>query len=120
MRRRRDRQRERQNETNCAFRAKRAALARSPGQDAGDGPRNENSDRLQFAISEPNHFQEQPSVPKARDLGLAERTRLVVDRRLDNFEVLLRCAEDQIEIAERIEVAEIPAPPRPYLVILGL
>src|SRR5450756_2067446 len=34
-------------------------------------------DRLQFAIGEPHHFQQQPAVAETRDLGLAEGTRLV-------------------------------------------
>ena len=65
-------------------------------------------DRLQLAVGEPHHLQQQPAVAEARDLGFAEGARLVVDRRLDNFQVLLCRAKDQIEIAERIEIAEIP------------
>src|SRR3984893_14694564 len=74
--------------------------------------------RLQLAIGEPHHFQQQPAVAKARDLGLAEGARLVVDRGLDDFEILLCGAEDQIEIAERIEIAEIVALPRQHFVVL--
>ena len=41
-----------------------------------------------------------------------------MDRRLDDLEVLLGRAEDQVEIAERIEVAEIAALRAPTLVVL--
>ena len=42
-----------------------------------------------------------------------------MDRRLDDLEVLLRRAEDQVEIAERIEIAEIVALARQHFVILA-
>ena len=77
------------------------------------------SNGLELAIGEPHHFQQQPAVPKTRDLGLAESARLVMDRRFDDFQVLLRRAEDQIEVAERIEIAEIVALPRQHLVVLS-
>jgi hypothetical protein len=75
------------------------------------------SNRLQFAIGEPHHLQQQPVVAKPGDLGLAEGPRLVVDRRLDDFEILFRGAEDQVEIAERIEIAEIVALARQHFVV---
>src|SRR4051812_40728356 len=74
---------------------------------------------LQFAIREPHHLQQQPAVAESGDLGLAEGARLVVDRRLDDFQVLLGRAEDQVEIAERIEISEIAALFRQRLVILA-
>src|SRR4051812_22263219 len=61
------------------------------------------SNGLEFAIGEPYHFQQQPAVAKPRDLGLAEGACLIMDRRLDDFQVLFRGAKNQIEIAERIE-----------------
>src|SRR5829696_8497026 len=64
-------------------------------------------DRLQLPIGEPHHLQQQPAVPKARY------------RRLDDFEILLRGAEDQVEIAEWIEVSEIATLPYQHLVILA-
>ena len=77
------------------------------------------SNGFEFPIGEPHHFQEQPAVAEARDLGFAEGARLVVDRHLDDFQVLLGGAEDQIEVAERIEVAEIVALARDHLVVLA-
>src|ERR1700722_4359906 len=82
-------------------------------------PRKGDSNRLQLAIGEPHHLQQQPAVAKPRDLGLAEGARLVVDRRLDDLEVLLGRAEEQVEIAEGIEIAEITALPRQHFVVLA-
>src|SRR6202000_2128811 len=88
-----------------------------------DAPRNDDTmsvlNRLQLAIGEPDHLQQQPAVAETRDLGLAEGARLVVDRRFDDFEILFCCAEDQIEIAERVEITEIGALPRQYFVVLS-
>ena len=42
-----------------------------------------------------------------------------MDRRLDDFEVLLGRPEDQIEIPEWIEIAEIAAFPREHLIVLA-
>src|SRR5579863_1371178 len=77
------------------------------------------SNRLELAIGEPDHLQQQPSIPEARYLGFAEGARLVVDWRLDEFQILFRCSEDQVEIAERIEIAEIAPLAREHLVILA-
>src|SRR6185437_14565571 len=48
-------------------------------------------------------------MAKARNLGLAIGPTGVPDRHFDDFQGQLRGAEDQIEIAERIEIAEIAA-----------
>src|SRR5882757_135079 len=77
------------------------------------------SDRLELAIGKPDHPQQQPAVAESGYLGLAEGTRLVVDRGFDDLQVLLGGAEDQIEIAEWIEIAEIAALPRQHLVVLA-
>src|SRR6202035_4003978 len=77
------------------------------------------SNGFELAIGEPDHLQEQPAVPKTRYLGLAKGTRLVMDRRLDDFEILFRRGDDQVEIAERIEIAEIAALPRQHFVVLA-
>ena len=65
------------------------------------------------------HDENATAVTKSGDLGFAEGARLVVYGRLDDLEVLLRRAEDQVEIAERIEIAEIVALARQYLVALA-
>src|SRR5205085_9927639 len=67
------------------------------------------SDRLELAVGKPHHLQQQPAVAEPRDLGLTEGTGFVVDRGLDDLQVLLRRSKDQVEIAKRIEVAEIVA-----------
>ena len=46
------------------------------------------------------------AVPEAADLGLAVGARAIADRQLDDLQVLLGGAEEQVEVAERIEVAE--------------
>src|SRR6195256_5432180 len=77
------------------------------------------SNGFEFAIGEPHHFQQQPAVAKPGDLGLAEGACLVMDRRLDDLEILFGGTEDQVEVAERIEVAEIATLPRQRLIILS-
>src|SRR3974390_2978211 len=77
------------------------------------------SDRFQLAVGKPDHFQKQPAVAKPRDLRLAKGACLVVDRRLDDFEVLFGCAENQIEIAERVEIAEIAALSGQHFIVLA-
>src|SRR5215213_7116936 len=70
-----------------------------------------NSNGLELAICKPYHLQQQPTVAKPRDLRFAEGAGLVVNRGLDDLQILLGRAEDQIEVAERIEVAEVGAFP---------
>jgi hypothetical protein len=42
-----------------------------------------------------------------------------MDRRLDDFQILFRGAEDQVEVSKRIEIAEIGAIPRQHLVVFA-
>src|SRR4051812_24921212 len=60
----------------------------------------------ELAKGEPGHPREQPPAPEPADLGLAVRAVAIADGHLDDLEVLLRGAEEQVEVAERIEVAE--------------
>src|SRR6187402_2110962 len=75
------------------------------------------SNRLEFPIGKPHHLQQQPAVAEARDLGLAESAGLVVDRRLDDFQILFGRTEDQIEIAERVESPKVVPLARQRLII---
>ena len=55
------------------------------------------------------HAQQQPAVAEARDVGLAVRALVVADGQVDDAQVEARGAEQQVEVAERIEVAEVGA-----------
>ena len=48
-------------------------------------------------------------MAKTRNLRFAIGAADITDGNLDDFETQPRCAEDEIKIAERIEVAEITA-----------
>ena len=65
--------------------------------------------RLDAQEREEDHAQQHEAVAEARDLGLAIGAAGIADRHLDDLEAELRGAENQVEIAERIEVAEIAA-----------
>src|SRR5262249_24876426 len=67
------------------------------------------SHRLDAHECEQHHAQQYESVTEAGNLGLAVGAAGVADRNLDRLEAELGGAEDQIEIAERIEIAEIAA-----------
>src|SRR5215211_1075321 len=79
--------------------------------------RDPRSDRLELAVGKPHHLQQQPAVAEPRDLSLTEGASSVMDRGLDDLQILLRCPKDQIEIAKRIEVAEIIALTRQHFVV---
>ena len=64
-----------------------------------------------------DHAQQQPAVPEARDVGFAVFARGVADRHFGGLQVELGGAEDQVEIAERIELAEIGAVARDLVVV---
>src|SRR6266702_7661571 len=66
-----------------------------------------NLDRLDLEERESHHLQQHPTMTEPGDLRLAIGARGVPDREIHRFQVELRCTEDQIEIAERTEIAEI-------------
>src|SRR5271165_4113293 len=67
------------------------------------------SHRLDAHECEKHHPQQHEAVPKPGDLRLAIGAACIADRDFDSFETELRGAEDEVEIAERIKVAEIAA-----------
>src|SRR5207253_7187928 len=64
------------------------------------------------------HAQEQQAVPPALNVRLAVGASLIADRQIDDPQVQLRRAEQEIKIAKRIEVAKIGAMARDGFVIL--
>src|SRR5581483_2129286 len=75
---------------------------------------------LQLPEREHGPLQQQPAVPEARDLRLAVRARVVADGQVDDLQVQPRRAEQQVEVAERVEVAEVRAPRGDLLVAVPL
>ena len=67
------------------------------------------SHELEAARGDPDHAQQQPAVAPALDVRLAVRALAVADRHVHDAQVQLRRAEEQVEVAERIEVAEVRA-----------
>src|SRR5262249_39770840 len=67
------------------------------------------SHRLAAHEPEQHHAQQHEAVTETGDLGLAVGAAGIADRNLDGLEAELGSAEDQLEIPERIEVAEITA-----------
>lgn len=63
--------------------------------------------RLDAQKRKPHHAQQQQSVAKTRNLRFAIGAVGITHGNLDDFETQPRCAEDEIKITERIEVAEI-------------
>jgi len=61
---------------------------------------------LQLVLPRVAHGPEQlEPVPETADLRISVGSRAISDRKLDDLEVLLRCPEQQVEVAEWIEVA---------------
>src|ERR1043165_7962001 len=67
------------------------------------------SDEFQPARGKEGHAHQEPSVRPAPDVGLAVHPFAIPDRQFDDLERLARRAEKQIEIAKRIELAEVGA-----------
>src|SRR5262249_42744168 len=65
----------------------------------------------------PGHGRQLRAVLETADLGLAVGARAVAHRQLHDFQILLGGPEDQIEIPERIEVAEEAARARDLFVV---
>src|SRR5688572_14859571 len=70
-----------------------------------------------FAERVPGHRRQLRPVLEAADLGLAVGARAVAHRQLDDLQVLFGRAENQVEVAERIEVAEEAARARDLFVV---
>src|SRR5438093_1721597 len=66
---------------------------------------------------EGDHPQQQPAVPPATDVRLAVGARLVAHRQVEDLHVEARRAQQQVEIAERVELAEVGAPRRDAFVV---
>src|SRR5207247_8186239 len=58
---------------------------------------------------EDGHPEEQPAVAPAADVRLSVDARLVADGHVDDLQPKPRRSEEQVEVAERIEVAEVRA-----------
>src|ERR1700730_5265058 len=67
------------------------------------------SHRLDAHECEKHHPQQHEAVPEPGDLRLAIGAARIADRDLDGFQAELRGAEDEVEIAEGIELPEIAA-----------
>src|SRR5579859_8067354 len=67
------------------------------------------SDELDTARGESDHLQQQPAMPPALNIGLPITSRPVTDGDLHDLEVEPRGAEQQIEVAEGIEIPEVGA-----------
>src|SRR2546427_6100046 len=80
--------------------------ARRPGAAAGSRG---SSHRLEPEESENGHLEQQPAVGKPPDVRGPVIPFVVMDRDLQDLEVELGGPEEEVEVAERIEVAEIPA-----------
>src|SRR4051812_25811876 len=65
------------------------------------------------------HLEEHPTVAPALDIGGSVGTLSIANRQLHDLESQLRGAEQEIEVAKRIEVAEVRAVCRDRLVGLA-
>src|SRR3989442_15657929 len=87
-------------------RGARLCSARRPGAAAGSPG---GAHRLEREESENGHLEPQPAVGKPPDVRGPVIPFVVMDRELQDLEVELGGPEEEVEVAERIEVAEIPA-----------
>ncbi len=71
-----------------------------------ESPRRRRSQRLHLSEREHEHASQKPAMAETVDLGLAIGAARVTHRHFDNLEVVLGRTEQQVEIAERVEVAE--------------
>src|SRR6266480_4763446 len=67
------------------------------------------TNELQSASSERHHAQEQPAVAPTLDVGLTVGSGLITNGQIRNAQVEFRGTEEEVEIAERIEVAKVSA-----------
>ena len=59
---------------------------------------------------EDRHAQKEPAVAPAADVRLPVRARLVADRHVHDLQVEARRPEQEVEVAERVELPEVRAP----------
>src|SRR5262249_29171404 len=90
--------------SRCSRSSLERPAARSSGLKAGPP-----LGQLQLAGREPAHLQEQPAVAEARDVGLAVRALMVAHRQVRDVQVEPSRAEQQVEVPEGVEVAEVGA-----------
>ena len=64
---------------------------------------------LNFQNAKTCHAQQQPAVPAAADVRVAVGPRAVAHRHVDDLQVQPGRAEEQVEVAEGVEVAEVRA-----------
>ncbi len=64
------------------------------------------SNKLDASCGEEDHAQQQQAVAPSLDVGDAVGALPVADRPVDDFAVEFGRAEEQVEVAERVEVAE--------------
>src|SRR6266542_4165142 len=67
------------------------------------------SNKLDLPRRVKNHPQKQPAVAESADVGAAVFSFAIAHRDVDDLEVQFGGAEEQVEIAERIELAEVLA-----------
>src|SRR5438445_3134673 len=85
----------------------RAKKPQRAGAGASSSARRTGSDELQPRGGKRAHPYQQPAVAPALDVRRPVGTLAVTDRHLDDLQSELGCAEEQIEVAERIEVTEV-------------
>ena len=77
----------------------------------------DNSDKLDFPGGKKAHAYEEPTVPEPAYLGAAVFTVAIADDDLGDFKVELGGSKEQVEIAKRIEIAEITPVLDDFLVV---
>src|SRR5687767_12254349 len=73
--------------------------------------------KFQAHGGEPDHPQQEPTVAPARNIGFAISAGTVTDRQVEHAQIQLGGAEEQVEIAEWIEVAEVGTVARDLFVL---
>src|SRR5208282_3408566 len=76
-------------------------------------------DELETHAGEHHHSDQQPAVSPARDVGLAVSALCVANRHVNDLQIELGSAEDEIEIAEWIELPEVASISRDQVVVLS-
>src|SRR5262249_51265918 len=93
---------------------------RDPARASGDARATPSTCRLlefQPPRCEDDHPQQKETVPPALDLRRAIPAFAVADRQIGNLQIELCRAEQQVEVSERIEIAEVCAVGRYQLVV---
>src|SRR5439155_9361110 len=90
---------------------------RGSAESRPDAGRAASREEFQAAGSEADHAQQEPAMLPARDVGLAVGTGAITDGQVEDAQVEPSRTEEQIKIAEWIEVAEVSAVIRDQLVM---